>query len=272
MNELLNNEYIHIGTDRLYKELWLNIQMDQIYKSYIKPYGGLWTSFQNQYTISDWISYKEDTCDQIELDMFYSLKSLLIKFKNNSKFISIENENDYKNLKDSNFVIELKQPIIINKWYYKEIINEIINYEKLSLYYDLLYVNPIAYKTLSNYSIKTMYALNADCIEYYKPTKIDYNNHKIISTGNKLQIEDNTKEYYLLKEYIKNLFIDFNIDNYNEYIIKLYEYQKEIIESLIKDNIPYFNNSPYKNDIIKTITKNIYRDIYLEKQKTLKLN
>ena len=96
MSKLLSNEYFHLGTDEIYKELWENIQTNQISNLFTKPCGGLWTSPINPYTLCDWIGYKIDETSQDELEIIKYLKSSLVKFKEDCKFISIENSNDYK--------------------------------------------------------------------------------------------------------------------------------------------------------------------------------
>lgn len=267
MNTLLNEEFIHIGTDTIKKELWLYPQMDQIYKDYIKPYGGLWTSHQNEYSICDWIEYKEE---ENLLEEINHLKSCLIKFKENSKLLIINTNNDYINLKDSGFIKTLSTPIILDKWYYKLIINELIDYEKISNFYDLLYVNDNAHKNLRNYSIKTMYALKPECIDYFTPITIDYNNHKILDIKNKIYIEEPNKEYFLLINYVKELFNTIHNDNYEIYIKELYNESKRIIKYLKENiNLIKINQISNKNLLIETVVRNIYREKYLEKQKTL---
>ena len=75
MKDLLKKEYLHLGTDHIYKELWQNIQMDQLYQL-SKPYGGLWTShtrFQNN-RLCDWIDYLAD--DEYELERLRDLYKL----------------------------------------------------------------------------------------------------------------------------------------------------------------------------------------------------
>ena len=117
MDKLLKDEYYHLGTNIILKELWLYPQMPQIHKKYIKPIGGLWTSQQNDHTLCDWIGYKEESIEPFDKELINHLNSSLIKFKEDSKLIKIENNNDYKNLKDSGFVKILKEPLIINKYY-----------------------------------------------------------------------------------------------------------------------------------------------------------
>lgn len=274
MSKILEKEYFHCGTNAIYKELWLYPQMEQIHKSYIKPYGGLWCSNINDVSLSDWIAYKEDESSIDEIEQLHNMKNCLIKFKNNSKFISIGNRNDYKNLKDSGFVKILDKPIELNKHYYTKIIDEIIDYEKLSEICDLLYVDHTSHSILSNYSVRTMLALKPDCIEYYKPIEVDYEQHKILKTDKKQCLKEPNKHFYLLYNYIENLFYDIHNGNYEDYINNLYTVKNNIIYLLNNDlddkelnlvNIPL----KYKKLLITNIVNNIYKDKYLEKQKIL---
>ena len=269
MKKLLQDEFYHYGCDKILKELWLYPQMDQIYTNYIKPYGGLWTSHQNKYTLSDWISYKEDVDNFDQIESLYYLNSCLIKFKENSKLLSIENENDYKNLKDSGFVKILDKPIIIDKWYYKKCINELLNYEKICEYYELLYINNTAHSNLYNFSIRTMYALTPNSIEYYKPIKVDYENHKIIEIKDKQFISEPNDNYYKFIQFVKTLFKDINENNYDLYIEELYNEMNDIIKYL-KNNVESYKFNDINNlYLIETVVRNIYREKYLLKQKVL---
>jgi len=269
MNKLLQEEFYHYGCDKILKELWLYPQMDQIYTNYIKPYGGLWTSHQNKYSLSDWLSYKEDSDNLDEIDSLYYLDSCLVKFKEKSKLLSIENENDYKNLKDSGFVKILDNPILINMYYYTKYIYEIIDYEKICEYYEILYINNMTHNNLSNFSVRTMYALSPNSIDYYKPIKVDYNEHKILEIKEKKYISEPDDNYYKLIQYVKTLFNENNESNYDLYIKKLYNEMNDIIKYL-KNNIDFFEYKEInKLNLIETVVRNIYREKYMLKQKVL---
>lgn len=272
MKKLLDEEFFHFGTDRIYKELWLNIQMDQIYKTYTKPYGGLWCSHQNNYVLSDWIGYKIDNDEFYQKEFLDFLGSLLIKFKTASKTLIIEDKNDYNNLKNSGFIKKLEEPVNLNKWYCQQYIDELIDYEKVSEFFDLLYINNTANKNLSNFSIRTMLALNPNCIEYYKPVIANYNEYKIISIGEKTFIEEPNKDFYLFKEFVNSLFKEITATSYEEYINKLKK-MKNDIESKLNSEISNLNFK-FPHDInlshlINTIVRNIYREKYMEEQKRL---
>lgn len=271
MEKLLNDEYYHLGAKNFYKELWLYPQMEQIYTNYIKPLGGIWTSHTNPFTLSDWIGYKEET-ENFNIEYLNYIDSSLIKFKNNSKLLKIENGIDYKNLKDSGFIKILETPIKIQKWYSDLLIDEIIDYEKICEFYDLMYVTDFAHKNLSNFSVRTMFALNPNCIEYYKPLTVNYEKHKILNVGKKKFIKEPDISYYKLVDYIRNLYPHINEKDYNTYINILIKETKNIENNLI-ENINNINlsipNTINKLEVIKTILRNIYREQYLNKQKIL---
>ena len=132
MSLLLDDEYFHFGTDILYKELWGKIQM--IHKSnYTKPIGGLWTSPVNSYYLCDWLRYREFR-DRYNFDLFVAnQKSSLVKFKSDAKLLNISTENDFKNLKDSGFVITLDEHIKL--YTCDKPIFELPDYEKISEYF-----------------------------------------------------------------------------------------------------------------------------------------
>lgn len=273
MNKLLEEEYFHIGTDRIYKELWLNIQMEQIHDSCLISYGGLFTSHQNKYTLSDWISYKLDCNNPEFLNYMYSLKSILIKFKEHSKFLSVNTENDYKNLKDSGFVKTLEKPITVYKYFSPDIYKEVLDYEKIAEFYDLLYINPYAHEYLRPFSINTMYALNPDCIDYYKQLEVDYENHTILNESKPMYIEEPSKEYYKLLNYIRNLFPNIVAPTYEEYLYKLSKIKNSIIEEITENesiDFSFLNSTEInKEELINIIIRNIYKEKYLEAQKRL---
>lgn len=263
MESLLKQEYFHAGTDHIYKELWLNIQMEQIHQ-FSKPYGGLWTSHLriDSNRICDWIDYLDEQ-NKIQLEHLSYKKSCLVKFKENTKFLDIQTINDFKNLKDSGFIKNIQNPNF----------SELLDYEKIADYYDLLYVKFGIHPSFKNFSINTMLALNIDSIEYYKPITVDYTNQKITSIGSKKQIAEPNENYYQLVDYITELFNDMEIDyiNYNEYVNTLYHNIQKII-NMIKEVNPELNiqKDINANFLIKTIVQNIYREKYLQKQKTLK--
>lgn len=271
MEKLLNDEYYHLGTKSFYKELWLYPQMDQIHKSYIKPLGGIWTSHTNPFTLSDWIGYKEELED-FNNEFLSFMQSSLLKFKTDSKLLKIENNIDYKNLKDSGFIKILETPIKIQKWYSELFINEIIDYEKISEYYDLMYVTDYAHKNLSNFSVRTMFALNPECIDYYKPLNVNYENHKILKTEDKTYLTEPDTTYYKLIDYVRSLFSIINEKDYDRYIELLIK-ETKAIENILLKNINNINlslpNKIDKSEVIKTIIKNVYREQYIDKQKKL---
>ena len=265
MENLLKKEYLHLGTDHIYKELWQNIQMDQIYPL-SKPYGGIWASHTrfDDNRICDWIDYLAD--DDYELERLKYQKSWLIKFKENIRFLQVNDSNDFKNLKESGFTKSVTSKLIDLNYN----VEDIPYYEKISEFYDLLYVNPNANPSLKKYCFNTMLALNPDAIEYYKSVMLDIEKQTIIKYEEKKKLTEPTQKYYDLVKYINGSFKNIGFSgNYQEYILKLNSYKKELTK-IIKNNIDdKYLNDVKTNTLIDTIIQNSYREKYLEKQKTL---
>lgn len=265
MENLLKKEYLHLGTDHIYKELWQNIQMDQIYPL-SKPYGGIWASHTrfDDNRICDWIDYLAN--DDYELERLKYQKSCLIKFKENIRFLQVNDSNDFKNLKESGFTKSVTSKLIDLNYN----VEDIPYYEKISEFYDLLYVNPNANPCLKKYCFNTMLALNPDAIEYYKSVMLDIEKQTIIKYEEKKKLTEPTQKYYDLVKYINGSFKNIGFSgNYQEYILKLNSYKKELTK-IIKNNIDdKYLNDINTNALIDTIIQNSYREKYLEKQKTL---
>lgn len=273
MEKLLQEEFFHFGSNKILKELWLDIQTCQVGSNYIKPYGGIWTSHSNNYTLCDWLEYKENK-DPMNFDVYVGQRpSCLIKFKDNSKLLKIENDLDFKNLKDSGYTKKLRNPIEINRYtFYTTTIDEIIDYDKIATDFDLLYVSNIYNDYFRNYSVVSMLGLNPESIEYYKSVEADYINHQIIKIGEKEYITEPCQEYYDLVNKIKLLFSKIEYTNYDEYIKKLSIMKKELEEKTIEmirtSNVKSLQNIDMLL-IAKTILGNIYKEKYTEVQKKL---
>lgn len=271
MKELLNKEYFHFGTDKIKRELWLNLHILTKYPNYMKPLGGLWCSNQNNYILCDWLMYIEDMSelkDGYDYDDYVCNKnSSLIKFKNNAKLLTINNKNDFKNLRDSGLIKKLKVPIRICNDFDFIYVDEIPDYEKIKKLYDLLYVNSYADKSLYQYSIITMLAINPDVIEYYKPLKCDYLERKIIEVGEKETINDLSSNYLLLVKFIRQLIVnDMNILNND-----IYEVRKQMINELMtnKNIINLIPNDIDKKHALEVAIINTYNEIRDEKKLVL---
>ena len=269
MNNLLEKEYFHFGTDKIKRELWLNLYMQTKYSNYSKPIGGLWCSKQNKYILCDWLLYIEDMRksrqDHNYDDYVRNKKSSLIKFKEDAKLLTISNKNDFKNLKDSGLIKKLKEPIRIFDIFDFIYITEIPDYEKIKKLYDLLYVDTFTDKSLYQYSVNTMLAINPDAIEYYKPLKCDYTERRIIEIGDKYTIGKLSNDYSLLLKHIKEIIISkakyFN-DN------DLYEMRKELLKLLLNDKniIKLIPSDIDKDHALKVAIVNAYNEIQDEKK------
>ena len=265
MKDLLKKEYLHLGTDHIYKELWQNIQMDQLYQL-SKPYGGLWTShtrFQNN-RLCDWIDYLAD--DEYELERLKYQKSCLVKFKENIRFLEIKNNNDFKNLEESGLIKKVTTKLEDLNY----TVRKMPNYEKISELYDLLYIDFDAHPSLKNYCFNTMLALNPEAIEYYAPVSIDIDAQKITKREEKKKITEPDQKYYELVKHLNNTFKDIEFNgNYQEYILKLNSFKNDLLNVLKTDIKGKYLDDVNTNILIDTIIQNLYREKYLEKQKIL---
>jgi len=266
---ILDKEFIHIGTDKIYKELWQNIRMDQIYPSITKPYGGLYCSNINN-ELCDWMSYVR--IEHEELYNFVVSRPLcIIKLKNASKILLINDKKDIDFLKNNNLVLNFSNnPIKINKYYYSYQIDFLPNYEKISHIYDAIYINPYVNLSFKQYSIPTILITNPNAIEYYKP--VVKNIEKIIEIKNKEFLMNLTTDYYSYYNYIQKQFTEIKSSNYKDFIKQLNILRDKIINN--KDNLYNnlnfnINNNINSKQLLEAITHNIYREKYLLKQKVL---
>lgn len=265
METILDKEYFHFGTKDIRKELWLNLYMQRKYTNYSKPLGGLWCSKQNEYTLSEWLMYIEDLSETREGynydDYVHGKDSSLVKFKPTSKLLEIKNSNDFKNLEDSGYMKTLKEPISIYNRIDYMYIYKIPDYEKIKTIYDLLYINSYADKSLYQYSVDTLLAINPNSIEYFKPLICDYTNKKIISIGDKQNIKEMNSSYLVLLKYIKELVKkEFNDDLYvmRNKLFKLLLNDKNIT-NLIPNNID-------KSHALGVAITNSYNELQDEKK------
>lgn len=272
MNKLLDEEYYLFGTNNIYKELWLNIQMLQNNPNYIKPIGGLWLSHQRNGILCDWISFLESKGEIYYKEYVGSDSSSLVKLKEDCKLLSIQDNTDFKNLKDSALTKKLTVPAkYFNGFDYKTI-DEIPDYEKIAELYDSMYVIPYADISLRCFSVPTMLALKAGSIEYYKSLKVDYDNHEILSISEKKVIDDYFKNYDELVKYTRDLFNATKIKtfvNYDEYIVFLNQLKERIVSYLnsnLNIDIPEHIN---KKSLIEAVVGNIYKELYKDEQKRL---
>ena len=64
----------------------------------------------------------------------------LIKFKEDTRFLRIKTKEDFNNLKQSGFITQLENPIVLRGDYDYIYIHELLDYEKISEHYDLIYI------------------------------------------------------------------------------------------------------------------------------------
>lgn len=297
--EVKKKEYVHMRTDNIKKELWVNPYMEQtINNNFTKPRGGLWLSNKTDHFLCEWIEYNKYERCLYDEDKFYAIfnnkDGCFVKLKEGSKILNIQTPDDFNKLREKGYVINLKEDNkknykiyiddrkydLIRNLYHKKIysaylnFDEILDYEKIIKNFDAIIINLEADISFIQFDIKqSIFVINPDSIEYYRPFKLDLDNLKPYNISDNKIIVEPTEDYYKLVEYIKIKFndIDFN-GNYDEYINKLNNYVQifsDVIKPKIADMGFKLNQSLDLNRVIETIIKNIYIDKYREKKKLI---
>jgi len=266
--DILEKEFVHIGTDKIYKELWQNINMDQKYRL-TKPYGGLYCSNYHG-AICDWLCYAEEEFEEI-FDYISSLPACFIKLKKDTKLLVLNDKNDLRKLKENDLIINYEDnPIHIYKLYYEYKITFLPDYEKISNIYDAIYVNPNIDNAFKQYDFPTLLITNPNAIEYYKP--FSYNNTTITEIKDKQKVTELNEDYFKYYKYIEKKFSTIDSTNYEEYIEKLNQLRNLIIndQNNLCDKLGFDINEKINSLLLlKTIANNVYREKYLSKQKVL---
>ncbi len=273
MSEILDKEYIHIGSDKIYKELWTPVHMDQMYPN-LKPYGGFWVSEESS-RICYWLEYVKSKSEE-EYEYYFSDKNgCLVKFKQDIRVLEIKSKEDFESLWDKDLIRDVSdKDFNLGYCYDNYKINSILDYEKISKIFDLIYINKnVDSSLLKMYIDNTIIALNPNAIDYFRPLDIDFYYEKINHTGKKCELIEPTQDYYKLLNYIYDLFKDVEFcGNYNDYIERLYKYKKtffeENIDSIKQMNFFMNDNIPI-DKVVRVILETIYCEKYQEKQKKL---
>lgn len=265
MDNILKKEYIHLGTDNIKEELWLDRSIDLFHEYNIKPTGGLWCS-ELRYGLGDWIEYLRDTSPYNFDYVVAHKKCSLVKFKENSKLARIKDKSDYEHLIKCGYVKKLDEPYSFKMNHYDISIQNIIDYDKLLKDIDLLYVNPNVSNELLLYRITTLLCLNPHSIEYFKPISVDYNYGTIDKVFDKKYVTKPNEDYYNFLKYIREIFNDLSKDCTLD---DLYNLQNKLIELLSID--PKIKNFKLHNDInYDLLIENNVRNLIEEKRKVLK--
>lgn len=265
MDSILKKEYIHLGTDNIKEELWLDRSIDLFHEYNIKPTGGLWCS-ELRYGLGDWIEYLRDTSPYNFDYVVAHKKCSLVKFKENSKLTRIKDKSDYEHLIKCGYVKKLDEPYYFKMNHYDISIQNIIDYDKLLKDVDLLYVNPLLSKELLLYRITTLLCLNPHSIEYFKPLSVDYNYGTIDKVFDKKYVTKPNEDYYNFLKYIR---VIFNNLSKNSTLDDLYNLQNKLIELLSID--PKIKSFKLRNDInYDLLIENNVRNLIEEKRKVLK--
>lgn len=265
MDNILKKEYIHLGTDNIKKELWLDRSIDLFHEYNIKPTGGLWCS-ELRYGLGDWIEYLKDASPYNFDYVVADKKCSLVKFKENSRLATIKDKSDYEHLIKCGYVKKLNKPYTITINHYDVTIDNIIDYDKFLKDIDLLYVNPNVSNELLLYRVTTLLCLNPNSIEYFKPLSVDYNYGTIDKVFDKKYVTKPNEDYYNFLKYIKEIFYNLSKDSTLDYLYKLHN---ELIELLSSDH--KIKNFKLPTDInYKLLIENNVRNLIEEKRKVLK--
>ena len=230
MQNLLEKKYVHIGNDKIQKDLWYNVQNNGK-----KPIGGLWTSPYIEECICDWIEYISMNPEQYIQNGV--TEGCLINFNPNAKLCYIKNEKSLSDMEE-----------------YTD--NGILDFEKLSKKYDLFYVNPEGFKSFYDWTVRTMFILNIDAIESYIPFDIDYkknlfyyNYFFIKKTYDNKNVEEHTDSYYqIFNLYLEKYASILSLTNKIIIKRKLLEECKDIIK---QQNLYGICDTIVENEILK---------------------
>ena len=267
MNNLLDEEYMHIGTNRISRELWKDEQSVLDYNDYAKPIGGLWTSPINSYTICDWMEYETEQDNfPVKYDCTYLNDACIVKVKNNAKLLTIKTKEDFDKLDDMKLLIHLDKPIKFYYYYDYLEFDKMPNYDKIAERYDVIYINPYVDTSLYKHSVITLLILNPDVIEYYKPVVLNLEKMEIHNAGEKSYLEEVSADYKELVKKIEGLFTDINTNDYKIYIEKLYEMKRQVEMLAFKKHYKNMDNN-----VIHTIIENEVAKRYKAKRKELLL-
>lgn len=236
-------KYITIGTKNIAKDAFRQILRPH-YKGFHKPNGGLWScEFISKINcISQWHDYL--LYEDRETANYKNLNAgALFTLKDNSKIITLDNT-------DKIIQTSIEYPsyhhMLLNDDYQNKL--QIIDYEALSKDYDGVYVsiNQLGFNDISltflPWSVDTLLLFNLDCILEYQSVDIYTSSH-----------------YYGMPPYITNISSPKQVLPYNENYKYIYNYIKEIFDSIIKEiNNPCNNYKEYYNKILEAINKTTF--------------
>lgn len=230
-------EFLSVGTDYLSSDLFQNIENT----ASSKPYGGIWATPQNPNfpNYNEWADYlcRNPHILYYKSDYPFLLPASLLTLKENANIFNISS------LEDLNF---LKQEFPFNNW---------IDFEKLSQYYDGIYINLSKLKELSQkdieklltFSVNTLIIFNPNTIKHYKSANISIEftssipEYKINIDTSTNYIEPPSIDITILIETIRRYISDNNIENTQEN----YELIRRIFSEKIKETLKY-NHAPKK--------------------------
>lgn len=230
MQNLLEKKYVHIGNNKIQKDLWYDVQNNGK-----KPIGGLWTSPYIEECICDWIENISMNPEQYINESI--THGCFIKLNPNAKICYVQSEKKLREMKEY-------------------LGNSILDFEKLSKNYDLFYVNPEGLKSFYHWTVRTMLILNINAIESYIPFDIgyeevssSYNHFFIKKMYDKKNVEEHTDSYYqIFNLYLEKYASILSLTNKNIIKRKLLEECKDIIK---QQNLYGICDTIVENEIFK---------------------
>ena len=274
MENIKKEEYVHLGCRDIRRDFWLDEQSVIADHNYPKSAGGIWTSKKNPHTACDWMEYEmEQSSFYTKYSYYAPIDACLIKLKDTAKVLMLYTKEDFENLKKLGLTIKLDTPIERMGLMDYVYIYELPDYDKIAEKYDAILVNPWIDESLYTYSVVTMYIMNPDAIDYYKPASIDLASMKLETDNEERKIKPLSSSYFELVSDIERLFTEINASNYKEYLDKLIKVRKELVDKVTTDETfkKRVENPEFSYRVLKTIVFNIAAKKYKEKKKELVL-
>ena len=274
MKDLSKEEFFHVGTNNIKRELWEDEQMLIDVPGYAKSIGGFWTSMMNPYSVCDWLEFEQgQDCYSNKYDSHIITDSCIVKLKDDAKVLTIFSREDFDNARKNGLTTHLDKPMEHFNYYETVYFDEILDYDRIAENYEAILINPNTHESLYPHSVITLYITNPDAILYYKPATVDLDNMKITEVGEKKTINALDNNYYKAFSIIESYFPNITCDSYEEYIEKLCEIRKKIESMVCRDeNLKrYFKKDIDTYRALRTIVSNIVAKKYKEKKKELTL-
>ncbi|MEG1596745.1 MAG: hypothetical protein RR359_00550 [Bacilli bacterium] len=241
--ELLNKEFISVGTQELYLERWMNVNR-RFDNFSLKPRGGLWATefyyFENY--VCDWLDF---ICDHESYSFGMNLEDAVIfKLKKEARVCLLETKEDLQKISKCypsfHYQLTFFNQKELARYY-------LIDYEKLSLQYDAVYISYRYAKDNAKEEISfgcdSLIIMNPSVINKYNPLTLIRNEYTGVFNIDEIKeekvISSLSTDYLNLKRYalmlFKTLIVRFgiNYDDYEDYLKQILIYQELMIDQLI---------------------------------------